>query len=122
MPANLQEGMHEREVAEWLQTDTNLVGCIERKACVIRAASYEEVRGRARRALEGGRGRHRGVGARRCGGRPLGTGPGPHAPSHPCVRPRARWFVSNESLLHRSPAEQLGACMQQRRWLGPRLG
>ncbi|GBF97254.1 hypothetical protein Rsub_09945 [Raphidocelis subcapitata] len=42
MPAHLQEGMHEREVAEWLQTDTNLVGCIERKARVLRARSYEE--------------------------------------------------------------------------------
>jgi len=27
---------------EWLQTDTNLVGCIERKARVIKAPSYEE--------------------------------------------------------------------------------
>ena len=42
MPAQLQEGMHEREVAEWLQTDTNLVGCIERKARVLRARSYED--------------------------------------------------------------------------------
>ena len=32
MPAHLQAGMHDREVVEWLQTDTNLVGCIERKA------------------------------------------------------------------------------------------
>jgi len=31
MPANLQEGMHDREVVEWLQTDTT--------------RSYEEVRG-----------------------------------------------------------------------------
>jgi hypothetical protein len=45
MPANLQEGMHDREVVEWLQTDTNLVGCIERKARVVKARSYEEVRG-----------------------------------------------------------------------------
>jgi hypothetical protein len=53
MPPHLQEGMHDREVAEWLQTDTNLVGCIERKARVVKAASYEEVRG-------GGGGRVRG--------------------------------------------------------------
>jgi hypothetical protein len=44
MPPALQEGMHEREVVEWLQTDTNLVGCIERKARVVKARSYEEVR------------------------------------------------------------------------------
>ena len=43
MPAHLQEGMHDREVAEWLQTDTNLVGCIERKARVIKADSFEQV-------------------------------------------------------------------------------
>ncbi|KAI8470406.1 MAG: hypothetical protein J3K34DRAFT_458897 [Monoraphidium minutum] len=42
MPPALQEGMHEREVVEWLQTDTNLVGCIERRANVIKAHSYEE--------------------------------------------------------------------------------
>ena len=42
MPAHLQEGMHDREVVEWLQTDTNLVGCIERKARVVKAASYDE--------------------------------------------------------------------------------
>jgi hypothetical protein len=42
MPPHLQEGMHEREVVESLQTDTNLVGCIERKARVIRARSHEE--------------------------------------------------------------------------------
>ncbi|KIY94336.1 hypothetical protein MNEG_13627 [Monoraphidium neglectum] len=42
MPPALQEGMHEREVVEWLQTDTNLVGCIERKARVVKARSYEE--------------------------------------------------------------------------------
>jgi hypothetical protein len=41
MPANLQEGMHDREVVEWLQTDTNLVGCIERKARVVKARSYD---------------------------------------------------------------------------------
>jgi hypothetical protein len=44
MPPNLQEGMHDAEVVEWLQTDTNLVGCIERKARVVKAASYDEVR------------------------------------------------------------------------------
>jgi hypothetical protein len=42
MPAHLQEGMHDREVVEWLQTDQNLVGCIERKARVLKAGSYEE--------------------------------------------------------------------------------
>ncbi|GBF98497.1 GATA type zinc finger transcription factor family [Raphidocelis subcapitata] len=42
MPAHLQEGMHDREVVEWLQTDTNLVGCIERKARVIRARGHDE--------------------------------------------------------------------------------
>ncbi len=42
MPAHLQVGMHDREVVEWLQTDTNLVGCIERKARVLKARSYEE--------------------------------------------------------------------------------
>ena len=42
MPAHLQEGMHDREVAEWLQTDTNLVGCIERKARILKADSYEQ--------------------------------------------------------------------------------
>lgn len=47
MPAHLQEGMHDREVVEWLQTDTNLVGCIERKATVVKARSYEEVGRRA---------------------------------------------------------------------------
>ncbi len=48
MPAHLQAGMHDREVVEWLQTDTNLVGCIERKARVIKARSYEEVRAHLR--------------------------------------------------------------------------
>jgi hypothetical protein len=43
MPPALQEGMHEREVVEWLQTDTNLVGCIERKARVVKARSYGDV-------------------------------------------------------------------------------
>jgi hypothetical protein len=53
MPAHLQEGMHDREVAEWLQTDTNLVGCIERKARVVKAPSYEKVRLLARSTLRG---------------------------------------------------------------------
>jgi hypothetical protein len=53
MPPALQRGMHEREVVEWLLTDTNLVGCLERRALVVRARSYEEVGTAAGRAAGG---------------------------------------------------------------------
>jgi len=43
MPDHLQEGIHDREVVEWLPIDTNPVGSIERKARVLRARSFEEV-------------------------------------------------------------------------------
>jgi hypothetical protein len=52
LPAHLQEGAHAREVAECLQTDANLVGCIERKAIVIRAPDHATVR-----AVRGGESR-----------------------------------------------------------------
>jgi hypothetical protein len=43
LPLQLQTNMHDREVLESDMTDTNLVGCIDRKAAVFRARSYEEV-------------------------------------------------------------------------------
>lgn len=36
--------MHDREVVESDLTDTNLVGCIDKKAVLVKARSYEEVR------------------------------------------------------------------------------
>ena len=51
LPLQLQANMHDREVLESDMTDTNLVGCIDRKAAVFRARSYEEVR--VGRKLEG---------------------------------------------------------------------
>ncbi|KAI8470082.1 MAG: hypothetical protein J3K34DRAFT_521647 [Monoraphidium minutum] len=42
MPAAFQENMHDRELVESLQSDTNLVGCIDHRAVVVHGASYEE--------------------------------------------------------------------------------
>ncbi len=43
MPDAFQTRMHERELVESDLFDTNLVGCIDRKALVVVAASYAEV-------------------------------------------------------------------------------
>lgn len=43
LPPELACGMHEREVAESNLTDANLVGCIDSKAMVVKADTYEQV-------------------------------------------------------------------------------
>jgi hypothetical protein len=47
VPAVLAAAMHDREVVASDLLDTNLVGCLDKRATVVRASSYEEVRQRA---------------------------------------------------------------------------
>ena len=49
LPPAISEDMHEREVAETAQTDCNLVGCIDSRAHVVKADTYEQVRARSLR-------------------------------------------------------------------------
>lgn len=44
VPAALAASMHEREVVASSLLDTNLVGCLDSRATVVRASSYKEVR------------------------------------------------------------------------------
>ena len=44
VPAALAASMHDREVVASSLLDTNLVGCLDSRATVVRASSYEEVR------------------------------------------------------------------------------
>lgn len=43
LPPAVAAGMHEQEVVESDLIDTNLVGCLDSKATIIQASSYEEV-------------------------------------------------------------------------------
>lgn len=43
LPAGVSASMHELEVVESDLLDTNLVGCLDSKATIIQANSYEEV-------------------------------------------------------------------------------
>ncbi|KAF6265750.1 hypothetical protein COO60DRAFT_1623835 [Scenedesmus sp. NREL 46B-D3] len=43
VPAALAAAMHEREVVASALQDTNLVGCLDKRATVVRAGSYEEL-------------------------------------------------------------------------------
>lgn len=56
LPASVGASMHEAEVVESDLIDTNLVGCLDSRALILTANSYEEVR----LAGEGGDGRERG--------------------------------------------------------------
>lgn len=51
LPASIASGMHDVEVVESDLVDTNLVGCLDSKALIVTANSYEEVR--EQRTLDG---------------------------------------------------------------------